>query len=491
MCARNEIARRLRRALPAALLLSFCGCAVGPDFVPPKPPETGRYTARALPPQTAMADGRAQRFEPGGVIAADWWQLFESPALGDMIEQALEANPTLQAAQASLRQSEDLLRAGYAVFLPEVDATGAASRQRSFAPATDLPKKTFNLFTLAGTVEYTLDIFGGERRAVESQHAQVDFQRYETAATYLTLIGNVINAAVAEAAYTAQIAATRRLIEEENEQVEITQARAGAGTVPYTGVLAIQTQAAATEAQLPQLEQRRTQTRHLLATLLGQEPAAWRPAQIELGAFEVPREVPVTLPSELVRQRPDILAAEAQLHSASAEIGVATAAMFPQLTLSGSYGSTSTSISNLFSGPAAAWAIGAQLAQPIFHGGALWYQRRAAIDSYRQSLAVYRQTVLAGLAQVADALRALEHDATQVEAQSRQEAASRDALGLVDVTYQAGLANYLEVLVADVQYDQATIARIGGQAQRLQDTVALFVALGGGWWDAQDRILRD
>lgn len=468
-----------------ALFLCAGSCAVGPDFVPPKPPDATRYTARALPPETAMADGTAQRFAPEGIVTADWWRLFDNPVLGDLIDHALAENPTLQAAQASLRQSEDLLRAGYAVFLPQVDATGAASRQRSFAPATNLPKKTFNLFTLGGTVEYTLDVFGGERRAVESQRAQVDFQRYETAATYLTLIGNLINAAVAEAAYTAQIAATRRLIDKERDQVRITEAQAGAGTVPYSALLALQTQLAATEAQLPQLQQRRTQTRDVLATLLGQEPAAWRSSHIELAAFAVPQEVPVTLPSELVHQRPDILAAEAQLHSASAQIGVATAAMFPQITLSGSYGSASTSITELFSGPAAAWAIGGQLAAPVFHAGALWFQRRATIEGYNQSLAAYRQTVLAGLAQVADALGALQHDATQVEAQSRQEAAAQEALRLLDVNYGAGLANYLDVLVADIQYDQATIALISGRAQRLQDTVALFVALGGGWWEAQ------
>lgn len=489
MSKRNEIPRIRWAALLLALVLWLLGCAVGPDFVSPKPPETSGYTARALPQETTVADGRVQRFAPGGAVATDWWQLFDCPDLDGLIQQALAANPTLQAAQASLLQSEDQLRAGYAVFLPQVDVSGAASRQRTFAPSTNLPKKTFNLFTLAGTVEYALDIFGGERRAVESQGAQVDLQRYETAATYLTLVGNVINALIAEAAYSAQIDATRRLIEKEREQVQITDAQAGAGTVSYTGVLALETQSAAIEAQLPQLRQKRTQTRHVLATLLGQEPAVWRSSNVGLDALKVPQEVPVTLPSELVRQRPDILAAEAQLHSASAQIGVATAAMFPQITLSGSYGSASTSVADLFSGPAAAWAIGAALAAPVFHGGALWFQRRAAIDSYNQSLALYRQTVLVGLAQVADSLRALQHDATQVEAQSRQETAAHEALRLIDVSYRAGLANYLEVLVADAQYNQATIARIGGQAQRLQDTVALFVALGGGWWNAPDRIL--
>lgn len=473
------------------LPLFVFGCAVGPNFVPPKPPESSGYTAGHLPRETASADGRAQHFKSGGVVPADWWQLFNCPALAPLIEQALAANPSLQAAQASLRQSEDLLRAGYAVFLPQVDAAASATRESPFIPIPNIPRQTFNVYTVTGTVGYVLDVFGGQRRAVESLGAQVDMQRYEAAATYLTLVGNLVNAVIAEAGYTAQIAAARRLIAEERDQVQITQTQAQAGTVPYVNALTLETQLAATEAQLPPLQQKRAQTRHLLATLLGREPAAWPSHAIELAAIEVPRDLPVTLPSELVHQRPDILAAEAQLHRASAEIGVATAAMFPQVTLSGTYGSTGTSITDLFGGPAAAWSIGAGLAAPIFHGGALWFQRRAAVDSYQQSLATYRETVLSGLAQVADTLRALQHDATQVEAQSRQEAAAHEAWRLTDVNYRAGVASYLEVLVANVQYNQASIARIGGQAQRLQDSVALFVALGGGWWDAQEQILRN
>jgi len=488
---RRDVARPGWRVLAVMLPLAVFGCAVGPDFVSPKPPETSGYTARHLPPETAAADGRAQHFGLGDVVPGDWWQLFNCPALAPLIEQALAANPSLQAAQASLRQSEDLLRAGYAVFAPQVDAAASATRESPFIPIPNTPRQTFNVYTVAGTVTYVLDVFGGQRRAVESLAAQADMQRYEAAATYLTLVGNVVNATITEAGYTAQIAVTRRLVEEERDLVQITETQARSGTVPYANTLTLQEQLAATEAQLPPLEQKRTQTRHLLATLLGREPAAWRSHHIQLAAIEVPRDLPVTLPSKLVRQRPDILAAEAQLHSASAEIGVATAAMFPQITLSGSYGSTSTSTADLFSGPAAAWSIGAGLAAPIFHGGALWFRRRAAIDSYQQSLATYRQTVLSGLAQVADALRALQHDATQLNANSRQYDAAQQAWRLTQVNYRAGLVNYLQVLTANTQSEQAEIAVIGSRAQRLQDTVALLVALGGGWGDAQGAVLGE
>ena len=251
--------------------------------------------------------------------------------------------------------------------------------------------------------------------------------------------------------------------------------------MPYASVLGLETQLAGTEAQLPQLEQRWTQTRDLLATLLGREPATFADASPPLSALEIPQDVPVTLPSDLVRQRPDILAAEAELHSASAGIGVATAAMFPQITLSGSYGTAGTGA--LFSGPTAAWYAAAQVVAPVFHAGELWFQRRAAIERYEASLASYRETVLGGLGQVADALRALEHDATQVDAQRRQEAAALDSLRLTDVNYRAGLANYVDVLLANFQANEAAISRVGGEAQRLQDTVTLFAALGGGWWE--------
>jgi len=477
--------------LLVALALYAPGCAVGPNFVPPKPPLTNAYTPEGTPAQTATADGRAQRFEPAGELPLAWWRTFHCPELDGRVDEAIAANPSLRAAQASLRQSEDELRAGYGVFFPQADLGAGATREAPFVPVVGVGKPTLNVFTLSGAVSYVLDVFGGERRTVEGQRAQVDVQRYETAATYLTLVGNTVNATISEAGYQAQVEATQKLIAELSDQVYITETQARAGTVAYVSVLALQTQLAATEAQLPALEQRLTQSRHLVAALVGQEPAAWNPPSVELTSIEVPGDVPLTLPSELVHERPDILAAEAQLHRASAEIGVATAAMFPQITLSGNYGWTATTTAALFSGPGAVWAVGADLATPLFHGGALWFQRRAAIDAYEQALASYRQTVLSGLEQVADALRALVHDAAQVEAQSRQEEAASETLRLTEANYRAGLANYLEVLIADVQKNQATITRIGGQAQRLQDTAALFVALGGRSWAAEELTRRD
>ena len=477
--------------LAGVALFGMSGCPVGPNFVPPRAPAGNAYTHQATPSRTARADGQAQHFEPNAPVVGDWWKLFRSPSVDARIDAAVSNNPTLQAAQSSLRASEDALRAGYGVFFPQVDVAAAATRERFGLAGVSTAKRTFSLYTLSGSVVYTLDVFGGERRAIESEQAQVEAQRYLTVTAYLTLVGNVVNATIAEAAYTAEVNATRRLIAEERDQAQITTAQARAGLVSYTGVLALEAQLAATEATLPVLRQKLTQTENLLATLLGKEPVNWASPRVELSTLSLPGELPLTLPSELVRQRPDILAAEADLHRASADIGVATAALFPSFTLSGSYGWNSTSLTDLIVPESRLWALGAGLAAPVFHGGTLWFQRRAAIDTYRQALSIYRQTVLNGLAQVADVLRGLQHDAQQVAAQSRQFHAAQEGLRLTEGNYHAGLVDYLQVLIANGQYEQATISYIGGRAQRLQDTVALFVALGGGWWDAKDVALGE
>ena len=479
--------RRPTGALCVALPLLVAGCAVGPDFVRPQPPAVDRYTYEAGPKETVAADGRTQAFEPGAQVAADWWRLFKSPRLDGVVAEGIASNPTLQAAQASLRRSQDSLRAGYGVFFPQADGGFGATRQR-YTPIRigdeAASASIFNLFTLSATVTYALDVFGGQRRAVEGLRADADAQRYTTLATYLTLSGNIVNAVIAWAAYRAQIQATEDLIVAEREQLQLTQAQAEAGTVPYVNVLSLQSQLAATVATLPPLRQKLSQTDHLLATLVGRAPAEWTVPVVDLTDLTLPPDLPLSVPSELVRQRPDILTAEAQLHSSSAAIGVATAALFPSFVLTATGGLNNTSTTDLFKlGPSGFWTLGANVTSPLFHGGTLWFQRKAAIAAYEQSLATYRQTVLAGLAQVADALRGLEHDAQAVEAQSEAMTAAVEALRLIQVNYEAGTANYLQVLIADAQYHQARLGYLQAVAQRLQDTVGLFVALGGGWWN--------
>jgi NodT family efflux transporter outer membrane factor (OMF) lipoprotein len=472
-------------------LLLVAGCAVGPDFVRPKPPEGKHYTHQPTPPSTAPADGQAQRFQPGAKIAADWWRLFNSRQIDGLVKEAIADNPSLQAAQASLRQSQENLRAGYGVFYPQIDAGAAATREKfsgaSFGQTS--ASRIFNLFTLSATVSYALDVFGGERRAVEGLSAQADYQRYAAVGTYLTLSGNIVNTAIARAGYAAQIRATEQLIALEREQLHITEAQVTAGTAAYASLLSLQSLVAGTEATLPPLRQKLDQSEHLLATLTGHLPADRALPEIDLVDLTLPADLPVSLPSELVRQRPDILASEAQLHAASANIGVATAAMLPRFTLSGSFGQTSNTGSTLLQSSSSVWSLGADVTAPVFHGGTLWHQRKAAIEAYQAALANYRQSVLSAFEQVADTLRGLEHDAETVDAQSRTVDASASALKLLQANYQAGLANYLQVLVADAQYHQASIAYLQARVQRFQDTTALFVALGGGWWNGAEDVV--
>jgi len=461
-------------------------CTVGPDFVRPKPPAGDRYTQQAVPASTEAADGQAQHFELGAKIAADWWRLFNSTQIDALIKEALADNPSLQSAQATLRQSQDNLRAGYGVFYPQVSVGASAGREK-FSGANfgqGSASNIFNLFTLNATVSYALDVFGGERRAVEALAAQADYERYVAVGTYLTLSGNIVNAVIARAGYAAQIRATEELVALEREQVHIIEAQVAAGTVPYANLLSAQGLIAATEATLSPLRQKYDETGHLLATLVGRLPAERAAPDIKLTDLTLPTDLPISLPSELVRQRPDILASESQLHVASANIGVATAAMFPHFTLNGSFGQTSNATSTLFQSSNSVWSFGADLTAPVFRGGTLWYQRKAAIEGYQAAVGSYRQSVLTAFAQVADSLRGLEHDAENVEAQSRAMQATGGALKLVHANYQAGLASYLQVLIADVQYHQASIGYLQARAQRLQDTTALFVALGGGWWNS-------
>jgi NodT family efflux transporter outer membrane factor (OMF) lipoprotein len=472
-----------------AVLLScllIAGCAVGPNFQRPQPPAVPRYTSNQEPTRTIPANGQAQTFASGAQVAQEWWQLFKSPQLDAVVKEAVAQNQSLQAALARLRQSQETLKAGYGVFLPQFEGSFSAQREK-FSPVqfgTSLAKgSTFNLFTATATVSYLLDVWGGQRRAVENLAAQRDYQKYTALATSNTLLGNVVNAAIAGAAYRAEIEATEQLIRLQQEQVRLTESQSQAGIVPYADVVSLKAQLAATEASLAPLRQNLSKTQHLLTALVGRTPAQWASPPFKLAEFTLPRELPVTLPSELVRQRPDILAAEAQLHAATANIGVATAALFPSFTLSGDLGKNVTDITQIFGNAGTFWSFGAGVTQPFFRGGTLWFQRKAAIEASQAYLADYQQVVVGAFQQVADTLRALEHDAQLLKAQSKALSAAQEALQLVQANYAGGLVNYLQVIIANNQYQQAKLGYIQAQALRLQDTAALFVALGGGWWN--------
>lgn len=477
---------------PALLLaVVLCGCAAGPDFAPPAAPRVPRYLPGGDPGATPEALGADQRFHPGAPVAPDWWRLFGSPELDRAMQAALANNPTLQSAQAALRQSRENLRAGYGVFFPRLDLAFDARRQRS-APITAgiAPLRgVFNVFTLAGTVSYLLDLSGANRRAVEALSAEADVQRGAMLATWLSLTGNVANTLIARAAYAEQMRATRELIAREAEQLQIARAQVEGGSAAYASVVSIESQLATSRATLPVLQQRYDQAGHLLATLTGQAPGAWRAPQVALERLALPRDLPLTVPAQLVRQRPDIMSAEARLHVASANIGVASAALFPTITLGAEYGTEGAHLDR-FTGPHNRfWSTGATADIPVFHGGTLTHQRRAAIEAYRGALADYRQAVLSAFAQVADALTALDNDAQNLRATADAVAAARQAVDLIQANYSAGLVSYLEVLVADVQLHRAQVDFIQARAVRLQDTATLYLALGGGWWSLPPQAL--
>ena len=466
--------------LPAFMMLT--SCMVGPDFIKPKAPAVERYTQDFLPNETMIADGLMQHFELGAKVNADWWRLFNSTQLNILVSKALANNLTLQSAQANLRQSQANLQAGYGVFFPQVDA-GFTSVRQQFSPArfgNNSASSIFNLYTFSTTVSYTLDVFGGERRNVESLEAQKDLQRYTEQGTYLTLTGNIINAVIAKAAYQAEVETTEQWLALLQKKIKLTETQVSAGTVSYQAVVSLRSQLALVAATLPALKQKLNQTEHLQANLVGLTPADWQSPTIKLADLTLPLNIPVSLPSELVHQRPDILAAEAQLHSDSAKIGVATAGLFPNISLSGSFGYNNQSLLDLFMSKGNIWSMAANFAQPLFHGGTLWFGRKAAIATHEKSLAIYQQTVVSAFTQVADALSALQHDAEMVAAQQQSLEAADDALRLVTANYQAGLVNTQQVLIIESQRLQAKLAYLSAIAQRYQDTVAFFVALGGG-----------
>ncbi len=481
----SGLRRRVQRRAVAALAAALGGCAAGPNYVAPGAPPVSHYLYGGDPAQTASAHGTAQHFTPGASTAADWWHLFNCSKLDALVTEALAGNPGLEAAQASLRQSQDSLRSGYGIFYPQLEGDAAARRQRFSALefGQNIPSSIFNLFTLSASVTYTLDLFGGQRRLIEALGAQVELQRASAQATYLTLASNIVNTVIARAAYRAQIDATQRLIELQQEQVRLATIQAQSGTVPYANVLSLQSQLASYQAAIPQLQQKLAQSDDLLATLAGHVPAQWQAPPISLTDLTLPADLPLSLPSELVRQRPDVLIAEATAHAASANIGVATAALLPSVSLSGAYGANGLTAGRLFAAGGRTWSLGADATAPLFPGGTLWFRRKAAIDNYRQTSALYRQTVLSAFGQVADTLQALDHDAASLQAQDAALAAAEQVLHLVQTNYAAGLATYLDVLNADAQYHQAVINELQALAARYQDTVALYVALGGGWWN--------
>jgi NodT family efflux transporter outer membrane factor (OMF) lipoprotein len=469
------------------------GCTVGPDFRRPEAPKVSGYTPEPLSTRTASADvpgGEAQRLVPGQDVAKQWWTLFHSPELNALIEEALRSNPDMQAAQAALRQAMELVYAQIGSYYPSVQAGLAASRQKNpvgtLAPTLSSGEPLFNLYTAQVGVSYTLDAFGGSRRQVESLKAQAEFQRFQLEATYLTLTSNVVVAAVQEASLRAQIAATEQVIKIETEVVAIFRRQYELGAIAMADVVAQQATLAQLQATLPALQKQLAQQRDLISRLAGRFPSEEPAQRFELAALQLPQELPVSLPSKLIEQRPDVRASEAQLHAASAQLGVAIANMFPQITLSADAGGTATQIGQLFNPGNVFWSLGGSLTQTLFDGGTLLHRRRAADAALDQAGAQYRSTVLTAFQNVTDTLRALQYDADAVKAQVAAEHAAGESLAIARKALALGSISYLSLLNAEQTYQQTLISLVQAKANRYSDTAALFQALGGGWWNRSD-----
>ncbi len=470
------------------------GCVVGPDFQRPPASNLGGYTKEPHPAQTSAADvkegGNAQFLKYGLDIPGKWWMLFHSQSLNTLIEQALKNNPDLKAAQAALRVARENVYAQQGAYYPGIAANVTSIRQKtpiaSITTNAASGAAVYSLITPEVTVSYVPDVFGLNRRTVESLQAQEEYQRFQIEATYLTLTSNLVATAVQEASLRKQIVATQEIIKIESEQLGLMRRQYKLGGIVEANVLLQEAALAQAQAGLPVLQKQLSQQRDLLTALIGHFPTD-EPVEIfELSGLELPKELPLSLPSQLVEQRPDVRAAEAQLHAASADIGVAIANRLPNITLSADYGSTATAIGDLFTSGTGFWVAAGSLTQPIFQGGTLLHRQRAAEAAYDQAAAQYQSTVITAFQHVADALHAVQFDADALKAAAVSERAAARSLDIAQKQLEVGGISYLSMLNAEQTYQQALINLAQAQANRFTDTAALFLALGGGWWNRSD-----
>ena len=480
---------RAHATLAMGLLLA--ACAVGPDFQRPAAPQVDGYTPEtpANPGATMDVNGGAeQHFDSGQDLQGEWWTLFHSEPLDQLVERALKANPDLDVAQAALRQARENVYAGEGALFPTASASFQPERERLSGAEFGAPKQspTFSVVTAQLSVSYAPDVFGGTRRQVESLRAQAEYQRFELEATYLTLTSNLVVAAVNEASLRGQIAATEEIIKTEADQLDVVRQQLAAGGASRADLLTQQATLAQSRATLPPLRKQLALQRDQLTALVGSFPSEELDASFDLADLTLPVDLPLSLPSQLVEQRPDVRAAEAQFHAASANLGVAIANQLPQFSIGATLGTTALGFTNLFTPATGVWSILGGVTQTLFDAGTLLHKKRAAAAALEQAAAQYRSTVIKAFQNVADALRALQFDADTLHEQAAAEKAASDSLALARVQYQAGAISYLTLLNADRTWQQARISLVQAEAARFADTAALFQALGGGWWHRTD-----
>jgi NodT family efflux transporter outer membrane factor (OMF) lipoprotein len=480
--------------------VALSGCTVGPNFKPPDAPAITRYTApgeakvlaadarTTVPRQVAVLDDK---------VTSDWWTLFRSPDLDQLVKQSIADSPTLEAAKARLAAARETVTANTGALYPQIGFSASATREKVNAAAFGLHPDAvplppnFNLFQIGPTVSYALDLFGGTRRQIEQAAALADVQRDALDAAYLTLTGNAVIEAVDVATIRGQQKAVNDTLDIDRQNLALVLRERQGGSVPDSDVITAESQLATDETQLPGLDQQLSVATHALAVLLGRAPGDWSSPDFNLATLTLPARLPVSLPSELVHQRPDIQAAEARLHAASAQIGIATAQLYPAITLSGGVGVTALDPGHLFDPAGLVWSVAAGLTQPIFDGGTRQAERRAALAQFKAAAADYRQTVLQGFGQVADILQALTHDADLLAAQQHALDLASEAVRLQRINYANGGTGILALLDAQRQYQQARLGYVRAEAQRYQDTIQLLVAMGGGWWGADLTVAND
>ncbi|RCS29980.1 histidine kinase [Rhodanobacter denitrificans] len=479
-------ARRIRLLACFVAIPLIAGCAVGPDYQRPALPTTDAYLRGPLP-ATVGGTGDSQRLLPGAQASAAWWQAFGSPQLDELVARALAHNPSIDGAQAALREAQENLAAQRAAFLPNVQLGYSASRQQNavgtISPTLTSGQPIYTLHTAQLTVGYAVDVFGLNRRAVESLAAQAQAQRLQLEAVRQALAANVVAAAVQEASLRAQIEATEGIVADATRALAMVRRQAELGDVSGLDVAAQETALAQARATLPLLQKQREQNRDLLAVLAGEPPTQANDRPFALDGLQLPRELPVALPATLVERRPDVRAAEAQVHAASAQVGVAVASRFPQFSLSAQYGGSATAFDRMFAAGNTFWSLTGSVAQTVLDLGALKHRQRAAEAALQQAVAQYRGVVLVAFQNVADALYALEADARAAEAAASAESAARRTLELTRRQQQAGQVGGLAVLAAEQAWRQARVAAVQMQAARYADTAALYLALGGDWQD--------
>jgi NodT family efflux transporter outer membrane factor (OMF) lipoprotein len=501
----------VRSALLVASVAFTAGCAVGPRYHRPEAPANAGYAPSPLPQTSASAPihgGEAQHLISDRDIPFEWWQLFQSPALNALVERAFRANPTIAAAQAALVQAQELVYAQRGYFFPAIGANYSFERQKiagnftlDDSPGTqgngdnlnpplldvkNVPHTAplfYNFQTAQLTVGFVPDVFGANRRQMESLAAQRDVQRFALEATYITLASNVVAAAIQEASLRAQIKATQQIIAADEKSLQILRDQFQLGFAMRIDLAAQETALAQARATLPPLQKQFEQTRDLIRALVGNLPNQEVPETFQLDALQLPPELPLSLPAKIIEQRPDVRAAEAQLHAANAQVGVAVAAMLPQFSITGAYGGNADEFAWMFRHGGPFWSLVGNVTQPVFEGGTLLHRKRAADDALKQAAAQYQSSVLTAYQNVADTLHASLSDADALAANVRAENAAKVTYDLTRRQMEVGYVNYLILLNAETTYEQALLIRVQAQATRFGDTVALFQALGGGWWN--------